>query len=412
MSKGTDFWVELELGAMAVCFVGLPFLILDLTDQIFSVSVLNLVGALVIGLGLLNAMRGTVPIAWPKDKTTNLILALVALTFILALFVTNPLQNAIGFWVSRLLEPFLLGLMSVSLVASGFLRPNVIVRWLLLSLLGLFLAAAFQFLNNSFGHGPRLYLPYEFPDTLARYYAIVLTFSLSWLLIQRPGWFWWLIWSGGLIGLLGTQSFNAVATTGLGFLVVIALLPAKLHTTKRRGWLILALSFIAAMIVAPRLAKWEVTMTDSLETRKEFWQVARGALHDNYWAGIGIKGWETQYPTLVQQYSSHRPPLNWGSAQPHNIFLDGLLKAGILGLLAVLGLLFLPIISGLKLLHRANQPFGWFGLGLAAYGTAMLAFGLLDDPLWSDDTMPLLFMLTLTTAWLINVKTKTRPGQK
>jgi O-antigen ligase len=156
-------------------------------------------------------------------------------------------------------------------------------------------------------------------------------------------------------------------------------------------------------IGARHLPKWHTSVTESRLTRLEFWKVARGVIHDHFWTGIGIKGWESQYAVNVRKYAPY-PPLNWASPQPHDVFLDSFVKAGLPGFLAITALLLWPIGAGISVARRRG-PESWYGIAIASCGVALLVFGIIDDPLWSDDMIPLLFIVYSGLSYVL-VRTK------
>jgi O-antigen ligase len=179
----------------------------------------------------------------------------------------------------------------------------------------------------------------------------------------------------------------------------------------------MAILAIIVVINAPKLPKYETSITSSRLTRLQFWTVAEGVIRDHFWTGIGIKTWEDTYPQLVQKYYIdvyHKPPLNYGSVQPQNVFLDSFVKAGLPGFIAITAVLLWPIFEGIALArtYKERNPDWWVGLSLAAYGVALLVFGLIDDPLWSDDTMPILFILYFLLAFCIIRAMKKHPAKE
>ena len=73
----------------------------------------------------------------------------------------------------------------------------------------------------------------------------------------------------------------------------------------------------------------------------------------------------------------------------------------ILGLIAVVTLLLWPVWRGLQLSRIFGlDRGGWFGLSMVAYGVGLFLFGFIDDPLWSDDVIPLLYIFFACIAWM------------
>ncbi|HEY1074540.1 MAG TPA: O-antigen ligase family protein, partial [Patescibacteria group bacterium] len=139
-----------------------------------------------------------------------------------------------------------------------------------------------------------------------------------------------------------------------------------------------------------KLPKWQTSITSSRESRLEYWDIALHVIRDNFWTGIGIKTWETDYVHLIEKYRTD-PPINWVSPQPHNVYLDAFVKAGLPGFFAIMAFLLWPVAEGFAYAksYASKNPTWWYGLSLFGVGIALLIFGLIDDPLWSDDVMPL-----------------------
>lgn len=328
------------------------------------------------------------------------VLLLVAMVF--ALFFTHPLRAGIGFWISRLGQPLLLAWFVYQLLAAQVVEIKELIRTFFYGLLGLLVVSILQILGLVAEAEPhRLTGLFSHANTFGRFMDIILLVSLPWLAFsesKRP-WWQWVLWILGLGMLLGSESYNGVLSFGVGLGLLLLCLPKKYRKITVGG--LIGLALLAGIIATnlQRLPKWQTTITDSRLTRLEYWHVAVSTIKDHFWTGIGIKGWENQYPDLVAKYGPH-PPLNWVSLQPHNIFLDSLLKAGPLGLVAIMSLLLWPIYLGWQLFKKSKMgELGWFGLAMLVYGAAMLSFGLIDDPIWSDETVPLLFMFIMMLVW-------------
>lgn len=405
MSQVKKYLIDLQRWWLFGLLFLIPVSIKYVVESPFAISYLNLISVGYILVGLTNLLLGNLRLR--KIQPLSLVWVIIGLlgAMAFALFFTDPLRNGLGLWTSRLLQPLLVGYFTYLLLKRGQLQVSEIVRavfWSLIPLIVISLAQAFGIAD--YRDPGRLTGPYPYPNTFARYVEIILLLSFPWLILERPtGQFWyWLIWALGVVILLGSISYNGVATFYLSALTVLALI--KLPASKKR--LLIGVLVTIGLIVAvnaSRLPKYQISITDSRLTRLEFWQVALGAIGDNFWTGIGIKGWEKNYHLLVREYAPW-PPRNWGSAQPHNVFLDGWLKAGVPGFLSITALLIWPIWAGWRYwcAREGEIRSGWLGLSIFGYGLAMLLFGLIDDPIWSDDTVPLLMVIYLTLGFAIS----------
>jgi len=390
---------------LALLFL-IPVSLHYLTLYPFAISWLNLLSVGFIGLGIINYLIGNLPYRPVTPKSIILVIVGLIAAMAWALLFTHPLRNGIGLWTSRLLQPLLVGFFVYQLLANESLRLETMIQTLFWSLVlliaigGLQASGVIQYSNPG-----RLTDFYQFPNTFARYIVILLMITLPWILIQpRKTKYWYLGgWILGVALLLGTKSYGGVLSFFTGLLALFLFLPEPYRRLKRI--VILSLIILAALIAinAPKLPKWQTTINDSRNSRLEYWHIAAGVIRDHFWTGIGIKTWETDYLTLLQKFgplAENRYPINWNSPQPHDVFLDSFVKAGFPGFLAITALLLWPIVVGYEVVRQfeTGHIYWWFGLSMLAYGVAMITFGIADDPLWSDDTMPLLFILYLSLA--------------
>ena len=380
----------------------IPFSTWYITQTPFAISPINVFSIVFILLGLLNLLVGNIP--WTKvgDRQTVLIIAALFLALAYGLLFTHPVRSGIGFWISRLIQPLLVGMTVYQMVAAGYLKVEEFVEALFWSILPLVIGGTLQLLHLLPYLDPgRVSVAYRWPDTFGRYIEILLLLSAPWLFLKerlRP----WrvMLWLAGVLIMSASLSYSVVASFVLGLVAVLVVLPPPFQ--RLRNWTLIGLVVITllAAIFAPHLPKWEATITASRLTRLEFWTVAVHTIQTHFWTGIGLKGWQLQYFELVQKYGPNHPPINWASQQPQNVFLEAFLKAGLPGFIAITGVLLWPIWRGIQVARQNIQDLGWFGLSAVGYGVGMLTFGLLDDPLWSDDTTPLLFSIFLLLAWV------------
>lgn len=397
---------------LALLFL-IPFALKYVVKEPYAISWLNLLSVGFIGLGIINLLTRQLKLTPLNHKPFVLLLAVLLVAMAWALFFTDPLRHGLGLWTSRLLQPLLVGFLAYQLLAARALTVDSIVRALFWSLVGLVIVGAMQAADLLEYRDPgRITATYFYPNTFARYVAILLLVTFPWLLFgqlrrRRLHFGLWLL---GIILLVSSKSYGGTLAFWAGLVAIFLLLPAPFSLLKRVGLASLVILALLVAINAPRLPKWQTSINDSRLTRLEFWQVAVGAIKDNFWTGIGIKTWEKQYPKLVERYGPF-PPRNWGSVQPHNVFLDSFIKAGLPGFFALTALLLWPVLEGAALVRRfaARGKTWWYGLSLAGYGVALLAFGLIDDPIWSDDTMPLLFVLLFALAFLTAPRSKKDP---
>lgn len=414
-AAGDRSWDHFRSGLATVTVAGLlllmvaiPFSLDYLIMRPAALSSLNFLSVGVILLGMFSLAVGAIPWTPVKDRWLWLPIVALMLAMAYALFFTHPLRNGLGLWTSRLLQPLWLGWLTYQFLAARRLTLSWLAGAFFLSLLLLIVGGALQLGGViPFADPGRVTVLYRWPNTFARYAEILLLVTLPWIVFawKRYRILGLLAWSLGFLLLLSSKSYNGTLSCAIALLVMVLCLP---DTFRRLKQVVVAVFLLLALLVginAPRLPKWQTSITDSRLTRLEFWQVAEGVIKDHFWTGIGIKGWETQYPNLVVKYGRHYPPLNWSSPQPHNVFLDSFVKAGLPGFLGIGAILLAPVLCGWRLLHRKPlKEEGWLGLAVLGYGLAMLLFGLIDDPLWSDDTVPVLFILLFAASWAASTK--------
>ncbi len=406
----STFFRQLQKIWLLVLIFGIPFLLHYITEEPFAISWLNILSIGFIGLGFINLVFGIVPYKPIPHKGFLFLIGIFLLTMAYALLFTHPLRNGIGLWTSRLGQPLLVGFFSYQLLANNIILPKNMIQALFWSLVPLLILGGLQAVGVTPYRDPgRITASYFYPNTFARYMDILLLVTLPWILFsgQKYKQMYLGIWLLGVVLLLTSKSYNGAVSLFTGLVALFLLLPKPFTQLKH---LVIGGLLVVALIVsvnAPKLPKWQTSITDSRLTRLEFWEVAGGVIKDHFWTGIGIKGWEKTYPQLVEKYyiqKHHKLPRNWGSVQPHNVFLDSFIKAGLPGFFAITALLIWPVVEGLQFSrsYLEKNKHWWVGLSLAAYGVAMLTFGLIDDPIWSDDTMPLLFILFFLLAYVVS----------
>lgn len=401
------FFVRAQQWWLMVLLVALPVSLRYIVEQPVAVSWLTITSGVFIALGVLNVVTQALSLKKVTPRSFMIITAGLLLAMAYALLFTDPLRNGLGLWTSRLLQPLLVGYFVYQLLQAKIVTVEACARALLVSLIPLAIVALLQVGGViPYKDVGRVSALYPSSNGLARYCSVVLLVSLPWLFMtkDRLKYGYGGLWILGLGLLLSSKSYGSSFALFGGLVVMFAALPGKAWGTIKRGGLImLAIVAILAAVNAPRLPKWETTITASKDSRLEFWGVARGVIRDHFWTGIGIKTWETQYVSLIEKYGSI-PPLNWRSDQPHNVYLDGFIKAGLPGFLAILALIAWPIVTGWQVvrtaaLHKETSDLWWFGLSMLGYGTSLALLGLIDDPLWSDDTALLLWVLFFSLAF-------------
>lgn len=387
-------WIFLGL------LVILPFGTTHVFKQPFAISYINIVAVTFIIVSALTLLTGKLKLEKIGNRSLTILIALMTLMLIWGTFFSEPLRSALGPWTSRFLQPLIVGYLGFLLVRQNIISIKHIawafwISLILVDLLGLAQLTGIVDTNNP----GRLTGFYFFPNTFARYVEILLLLTLPHLLLGKnnPKLLFGLAWLVGVVMLLATKSYAGAASFAFGVMAIVLFLPAEFKRLKLTVLLIILFGLLGALIFRESLPKYQVTITGSLKSRQQYWVIGWETIKDHPLTGIGLEGWENKYLGLARTYidESKEPLIETVSAQPHNIFLDGWLRGGIFGLIAISYLLLWPIAVSFTVLRQnlvdeANRP---FVLGLFGYGVAMILFGLIDDPIFSDDTMLLVFVL-------------------
>ncbi len=236
--------------------------------------------------------------------------------------------------LKTLCDAFVLGALMISLIGLGqffggeayFVQgvPRVYALFGSANNLALYLGRVLPVLIavTALGHSPRRWLYFAALIPIAA--AAFLTFSKGLLLISIP------------------------AT-----LLLLALLEARL---RRLALILFILGAIALIpfLGAPRFTDLLNTNTGTTFLRLQLWQSAWRMFVDHPWLGVGPDNF------LYAYRSTYALPVAWEELQlshPHNVFLDLLTRAGIVGFLAGIWLLVGTLYRGLRLLLPAQRRF-------------------------------------------------------
>lgn len=360
----------------------------------WPVSYLNILSLIVIGLAAVNLLLGSLKIQRIHSRSLTVVICLFALMLLWGTFFSEPLRSALGPWLNRFLQPILVGYIGYLLVSQRHISKTELYDALGTSLAVATLYGLAQLTGLTESHkAGRVTGPYDFPNSFARILGFLLLVIFPYLLLENKRWplLRWTVWLAGVVVLLSTISYAGVGSFVLGLLVTIACLPKTFGRLKvTAGVSALAVIILASLFWA-QLPKSAATLGSSLQTRQQFWVVAWETVKAHPFTGIGLEGWERQYVDLAHQYlvfPRKAVLIEWVSSQPHNIYLDASLRGGILGFIAILSFMIWPIWYGLK--NRSGGAAAYAGIGL---GVMLLTFGLVDDPIFSDEAILMLVAL-------------------
>lgn len=375
-----------------LCF--LPLLHPYVLTEPYAVSYINIVSIIFILFGIVNMLTGRLKVLPIEPKGLRVILGLFILAMLWALIFTDPISNGFGTWISRVLQPLLVGYGVYLLIKNNQLTTLNMLRALLYSLIPLTLICLLQ-LNGylPFQDASRVSGFYESANLLARFVSFVMLLGLP-IIFQKCWWLDRFAWILGLPLIWLSQSYGGSIALWSGLLAALFVLPPAYRRVQLWGIGALSLAALLVVLYGPHLPKWEQTITYSISGRVEFWRVAVAVISDHFWTGIGLKGWETSYPDLVRLYGPSNP-MSLVSSHPHNVFLDSFLKGGLPGFIGITAFLVWGIQYGWQALRQNRKTYStnyWLGLGLMSYGIGLLVFGQADDPVWSHDSTLILMV--------------------
>ena len=182
-----------------------------------------------------------------------------------------------------------------------------------------------------------------------------------------------------------TQSYAAIISVfgALGLYIFVLLIRYKIGLKK------LTIAFVGLVVVFGVIvgSQWnsrkfqqflDFENRSSSTVRLEIYEVAVGLISDYPLTGVGpglFQGYyQTKGPNILE-----KAPMEWNMPHPHNIFFAFWLNAGILGLLALLGIL-------LIVHFRLTYPI------IALWG--IVIHGLFDTPFWKND-LAMIFWLVV-----------------
>lgn len=159
--------------------------------------------------------------------------------------------------------------------------------------------------------------------------------------------------------------------------------------TRHKKKIILAVGLAAVLVIAvpysrAKLADLARGTDPSQENRYVLWDAARDIIKKHPIYGVGLMGFHEAYKSyplgpdrVVQNY-------------PHNFFLNFWVEIGLVGLLAMLGLLY---IFGKKIRYLWATPWRPVALSAAAGMAVIILHGMVDVPYFKNDLSVLFWLL-------------------
>lgn len=377
--------------------------------------------------------------------------ALILVGATLGLLVAPDVRIALGLWKGFVLDPIL-----VYILALAFLKTTDDA---LLLARGLFVGAAVVAIWSLFDAGSldfsgRVIGPYAFdanasPNYLAFALAPLLPLAI-WVGVRRD-----LLRGGGhdsskveeaafghqvtptppvgfdgahkslvalsslliLLALVASAS-RAGLIAALGGLMVAFVLsrpltPYASRLTKALVILLLVFSALSWFVVRPNfnLSPTEGgRVTASNNVRWQLWS-ATGELAQQHWLlGTGLGGFQQRFDELTNDRVNYPEFITPRARTPHNLLVGMWMETGLLGLAGIFMILVLVGKSLFAALRRRETQ----TLAAALLGSwfVLLAHGLVDQPIWKNDTMVMFWLLVALSAVLSQGTKKQHPSTK
>lgn len=380
--KRPDYGLALVLAALPLYQVrgdlGLPTTLLEL-----------ILGAVLLGV----ATRWR-SLRWQRTPYDVWIL-LWLLAGLVNTFVTpgDGLKN-LALWRAFFLEPVLYFYAAVAVFRRYSPLP---LLWGALAALGVVAAwsSLLLFDNRAMTYDGRFRGCFQSPNFLAMFTAPLLLMIAAW-----PERRLWLLrsvtFAAGLAMLIASGSRGGQVALLAGVVVLVLWRIGRRHRLAIAGLAVTAglLSVYGASQLADR--------TDKLVSpRPVIWEQTLDMLKKRPLTGTGSQYYQTQF--LLQVQTDPNLALRYYvtpyAISAHNLWLTTWVHWGLFALLGLLGIL---VVFGVRAMGRLGDP--WTAVGAAAM-TAIVVHGLIDTPLYKND-LAVLFILPLVLSLVLVVKSK------
>jgi len=199
-----------------------------------------------------------------------------------------------------------------------------------------------------------------------------------------------------------TQSYAAIIAIfgALGLYILVLLVRARVGILKLfTGLLVLFIVFVAIAVSQWNSRKFQQFLDfenrSSSTVRLEIYDISLGLIETYPVTGVGpglFQGYyQTKGPDILE-----RAPMEWNIPHPHNVFLAFWLNAGLLGLLALLGIIALAHI-------RFTYPL------VALWG--IVIHGFFDTPFWKND-LSMVFWLVVGAILILQTYESSPPKKR
>ena len=353
-----------------------------------------------VELGVKKQFRGF----FASIKSINIPLLILSGMFFLSglvgLFWQNFSQAKLGQFVVLFVEP-----LSLFFIANFIWQNNPSAKksmlyavYCILAALGVFAAIQYftlfglpaQYWGNAV-EPKRALSFFSHPNFYALFSAPLLAFLLADLGLKikdlRKNWFFFAAWIIGGLGLL--LSFSRAGWLGLG---VAGLVYVLFAAEKKIRKLALAIFVIMVVVIVsvPNL-RWRFILPfygeKSAVSRLSLWHTGVKGIAESPVFGLGLTGFAQNWDRLNTDPNLDRHNF------PHNLALDLWVETGILGLIAMVGLISFALYKGL--VDKNNL----FKLSVALFMVTLLTQGLIDNPYFKNDLAMVFWLIFSLGLW-------------
>lgn len=354
----------------------------------------------------------TDPKSWQRlmARRAWLVPALLVLTgAVIGLLVTPDLRTGLGLLKGFIVDPIL-----VYVLLLAFLKDGDDARTVAAGAFWGSVAVATWSLIDAGGLTPsRVIGPYALdadasPNYLAFATAPLLPLTV-WLARGRATAWYWLGAAVLFLALIASQSRAGVAV-GLGgaALALILSFDAFWRTT-------LAKTVVITVLITGAAASWLVVRPDfslsaadggrvtaSNNVRYQLWSATGELMRQHWLLGVGLGNFQPAFTELTAGRVNYPEFIAPKARTPHNLLVGIWAEAGLLGLAGAVSAL---VVAGSAIFRGLTQPkVRTLAAALAGSWLALLGHGLLDQPIWKNDTMVIWWLLVALPVVLVVAK--------
>ena len=327
---------------------------------------------------------------------------------LISVAVASDHLGALGYWRAYFLEPILLLLIILDLLAKNRLSKNHIIFALGLSALVCTIWAIAQkwlgggVMSTEVWGAPKVWRatgPFPQPNFLGLYIGpiAILCFGQFVQYLKNKK---WLAIFYGVTFICSVVAAILARSDGTMFGLVVGLIFFGLCWKKsRRLTIIIAVAVILIIFLVPMSRHFVLERLTfqkfSGQLRLNIWQGAWTMIKSHPILGVGLRGYQKlapQYQEFYYQPQTGQLISTETHPYPHNLFLAVWVELGLLGLLAFLALLIKFFVQGYKI-TKTNLSTPLITISIMAALVAVLAHGLVDTPYFKNDLAVLFWLI-------------------